>query len=177
MSRLTQLWVIVAASAAAAGCATTEPGKPGRREMPSASAPAPVPAACDGHVLQVKIKDITATSAGGITIKVPRKVQIGGSKAGANWTLETSGYVFVPTGVVIESGSPPTASFSNGSDQYGLCFESTTAHAEWKYSVLFKKIGDSVIWYCDPTIVNFDSIVVSPLDDDPLACTPLKPTR
>lgn len=173
MSRLTQLWVIVAASAAAGGCATTEPNKPARAEAPMIGAPAPVPSACGGNVLQVKIKDIRVVSPTSLTIKVPRQVRIGANRAGANWTLETAGYAFAPTGVVIESGpSSPTQSYSNGTDQFGLCFDSTT-DSTWKYSLLFKATNGSVIWRCDPTIVNFGGNIATTLDEAPLNCQPL----
>ena len=173
MSRLTQLWVIVAASAAAGGCATTEPNKPARAEMPVVGAPAPVPSACAGNVLQVKVRDIRLVSSTLLTIKVPRQVKIGANRAGANWTLVTPGYVFAPTGVVIESGpTSPTGSFSNGTDQYGLCFDSAPG-STWKYSLLLRATSGSVIWRCDPTIVNLGGNIASTLDEDPLSCQQL----
>ena len=151
MSRFMLLGATVAVSAAVGGCGTNEPAMSGRRDL----APAPAPSACGGNVKNVKIKDIKIVSATQATIKVPAKVKINMNKAGANWTLDTAGYVFAPAGVVIDTPPGPAQSYSNGSNEFGWCFD-TSANWDSKYTVYFRATANpSVTWKCDPMIANY----------------------
>ncbi len=170
MSRLIQLWATVALSAAVGACATNEPPKTGRRD--AAMTPATAPAACGSNVTDVKIKDITIVSATQAAIKVERKVKIGKNKAGANWKLQTAGYVFATVGVVVDTPpSGPVASYTNGSDEFGWCFDSSV-ESDWKYTVYFRATATpNVTWKCDPMIANYGGESVSILAESIVLCS------
>jgi hypothetical protein len=177
MSRFTLLWVTVTLSAVGGACGTNEPAKAMRRDLMPA-APAPAPAACGGNVKDVKVKDITIVSVTQAKITVPKKVKINKNNAGANWKIETAGYVFAPAGVVIDTPPGPAQSYGNGTDESGWCFD-TTADWDSKYTVYFRATAaPNVTWKCDPMIANYGGETVTTLADDIVSCSvfvPLKP--
>ena len=152
MSRVIQLWATVTMSAVVGACGTNEPASAGRRDLPLV--PTTAPAGCGGHVKEIKVKDITIVSATLATIKVPKRFRINKNKAGANWTLQTSGYVFAPAGVVIDMPPGPAVSYSDAPNEFGWCFD-TSADWESKYTLYLRASSSTVIWKCDPMIANF----------------------
>ncbi|MES2101529.1 MAG: hypothetical protein V4569_17020 [Pseudomonadota bacterium] len=176
MSRFMLLWATVTLSAAVGGCGTNEPAKAKPRElMPAALAPA----ACGGNVKEVKVRNITTVSTtGAATITVQKKALIARGRAGANWKLQTAGYVFAAAGVVIATPPGPALSYGNGSDEFGWCFDTA---ADWhsKYTIYFRATANpTVIWQCDPMIANYGGETVTTLADEVVSCSvfvPLKP--
>lgn len=172
MNRFMPLWATVTVSAVVVGCGTSEPMNPMRRGLLQVT-PATAPAACGSSVKDIKVKDITIVSSTRATIKITQRVKIDKNKAGANWKLETAGYVFAPAGVVIDMPPGPAESYSNATNEFGWCFN-TTADWESKYTIYLRAIqvqiptpvpppppAPPVTWKCDPVIANYGGELLS----------------
>lgn len=170
MSRLSLLWITVSCSALAS-CSSVGSGgmagsmaaapQPVAIARSPAPAPTPSPPLCGGgQITDVRIRQITP-SGPDVTVRIPATVRIEKNKAGARWTIETAGYAFASSGVAFKADQPGglTSAASISTTEYVWCFNSTRA-SSWDYGVYLTAVSaNSPTWYCDPTIVNFGSLL------------------
>jgi len=156
----------LAAIAALAGCSKHEPA-PTPPSAPAAAASAPAAPPCPPEA-PVRIDSVAIAASGNTaTVQVsPDPRQIGNNAGGVRWTLKNQPdiYEFTADGISFKTNAPAgPASSVPGKSEFVWCFNATPPDQTWPYTIKFVDKNDTtVVWRCDPTIVNSQNLAQAP---------------
>jgi hypothetical protein len=119
---------------------------------------------CSGPPVHVTINQVTI-SGSRATIKInPKEAPFPKTGAGIRWNFSGNQYSFTGDGIsFVKSGYPQQPfgpidyGYGNNATEFVVCFGDTSSvgPATWHYDIKFFANSDpSVVWVCDPTLVN-----------------------